>query len=30
MPKNISTMSSHEQLVGVKCIVILGFLFNEA
>jgi hypothetical protein len=26
MPKSISTMSGHEQLVGVKCIVILEFL----
>jgi hypothetical protein len=30
MPKKISTMFSHEQLVGVKCSVIQGFFFSQA
>ena len=30
MPKKISTMFSHEQLVGVKCSAILGFLSSQA
>ena len=30
MPKKISTMFSHEQLVGVKCRVTLGFLSSQA
>src|ERR1700756_806450 len=32
MPKEISTMFSHEQLVGAKCRVMRGFLslFHEA
>jgi hypothetical protein len=29
MPKKISTMFSHEQLVGVKCSVTLGFLASH-
>jgi hypothetical protein len=30
MPKKISTRFSHEQLVGVKCSVIRGFLSSQA
>jgi hypothetical protein len=30
MPKKISTVFSHEQRVGVKCRVILGFLSSQA
>jgi hypothetical protein len=30
MPKKISTMFSHEQLVGVKCRVTRGFLSSQA
>jgi hypothetical protein len=29
MPKKISTMFNHEQLVGVKCRVIRGFLASQ-
>lgn len=30
MPKKISTMFSHEQLVGVKCMVTRGFSASQA
>lgn len=30
MPKKISTVFSHEQLVGVKCMVIRGILSSQA